>query len=84
MTQLTRQVDTATQQPSQKPSYNMLTFIFLLKRCRFNFFFKNDPITQSKSETQISNRTSLKTITFIIFFYCFIKGVFITVKDIVF
>jgi hypothetical protein len=35
----TRRVDPA--RPNQKPDYNPLTFYFLLKRRRFDFFKKN-------------------------------------------
>ena len=45
MTQLTRQVDPA------KPGCNPLNFFFLLKRCRFEFFFKIeiDPVDPVKT-----------------------------------
>jgi hypothetical protein len=53
---LTRWVDPA--RPGQKPDCNPLTFVFLLKRRRFDLKKKElTQMTRSKPETRILNRT---------------------------
>jgi hypothetical protein len=45
---------------SQKPGYNPLTFIFLLKQRQFDFFKKIDQVTRSKPETRVLDRIESK------------------------
>jgi hypothetical protein len=64
VTWLTRRVDPADPaRPGQDPVTNPLTFVFLLKRRRFDFFFKeltrptrSNPMTRSKPKIRTLNR----------------------------
>jgi hypothetical protein len=59
MTRLTRRVDPA--KPGQKPGCNPLTFVFLLKRRRVDFFKKKmSRATGSKPKTRALDRDRSK------------------------
>jgi hypothetical protein len=57
VTRMTRRVDPA--KPGQDPVVNPLTFVFLLKRRRFDYKKRidpTDPVTRSKPGTRALNR----------------------------